>query len=56
MQRDPCYDYLDLWWQFFEEVVETFDVFGAEGFSSQTFNSRKAVSVDDKFLVSFCQD
>ena len=36
---------------FFEEVVKTLDVFGSEGFSSQAFKCRKAVSVDDKLLL-----
>ena len=47
MQRDPCYDSLDLWWKFFEELVEKLDVFGSEVFPLQVFNNRKVVSLDD---------
>ena len=35
----------------FEEVVKTLVVFGSKSFSSQAFNSRKAVSVKYKFLM-----
>ena len=31
------------------------DAFGPVSFSSQAFNGRKVVSVDDKRLISFCQ-
>ena len=51
--RDPCYEYLDLFWTFVETVLELLAVCGSDSFSSQYFNSRNAVSIKDKLLIDF---
>ena len=38
-----------------DDDVKTLDVFGSVGLPSQAFNSRKAVSIDNKILSRFVQ-